>query len=105
MTTKMAVAVVKPGGRFSQVGVAEEFEFPFPNIEMMFKNLQYYAGVCSVQAEVPHLMDALLSGKMPMEPLDAIVSQRMKPSEGSEAYRLVLEGPEGLKKIVMDPTA
>ncbi|MCB2050097.1 MAG: alcohol dehydrogenase catalytic domain-containing protein [Novosphingobium sp.] len=105
VTTKMAIALAKRGGRFSQVGVAEEFEFPFPNIEMMFKNLQYYAGVCSVQAEVPHLMDALLSGRMPMEPLNAIVSHRMKLSDGSEAYRLFHERPEGLKKIVMDPTA
>lgn len=105
VTTALAVDLVKRGGRISQIGVSEQFEIPFPILNALFKNVEFHTGVCSVQAEVPHLMKALTSGKLDPAELDKLITHRMKLSEGAEAYRLADRRPVGLTKIVLDPTA
>jgi threonine dehydrogenase-like Zn-dependent dehydrogenase len=104
VTTALAIDLVKRGGRISQIGVSEQFEIPFPILPALFKNIEFHTGVCSVQAEVPHLMKAMSSGSLDMLHVGGIVTHRMKMSEGSEAYRLFDSRPDGLKKIVLDPT-
>lgn len=104
VTTALAIDLVRRGGRISQIGVSEQFEIPFPILPALFKNIEFHTGVCSVQAEVPHLMEALRSGKLNPDHVGSIVTHRMKMSEGTEAYRLFDTRPDGLKKIVLDPT-
>ena len=104
VTTALAIDLVKRGGRISQIGVSEQFEIPFPILPALFKNIEFYTGVCSVQAEVPHLMAAMTSGKLHIDHIGSIVTHRMGLSEGSEAYRLFDSRPNGLRKIVLDPT-
>jgi alcohol dehydrogenase len=105
ITTALAIDLVKRGGRISQIGVSEQFEIPFPILGALFKNVEFHTGVCSVQAEVPHLMAALKSGKLNAGHVGGIVTHRMNLSQGAEAYRLFDSRPDGLKKIVLDPTA
>lgn len=105
VTTALAIDLVKRGGRISQIGVSEQFEIPFPILGALFKNVEFHTGVCSVQAEVPHLMQALSSGKLNPDQVGGIVTHRMNMSDGAEAYRLFNSRPDGLKKIVLDPTA
>lgn len=104
ITTALAIDLVKRGGRISQIGVSEQFEIPFPILGALFKNVEFHTGVCSVQAEVPHLMQALSSGKLNPDHVGSIITHRMNLSQGSEAYRLFDQRPDGLKKIVLDPT-
>ncbi|MES2494092.1 MAG: alcohol dehydrogenase catalytic domain-containing protein [Pseudomonadota bacterium] len=104
-TTALAMDLVRRGGRVSQIGVAEQPEIPFPIHAAMFKNVEFSTGVCSVQAEVPHLLRALSTGQLDRSVLGAIVTHRMNLSDGSEAYRLFNERPAGLHKIALDPTA
>jgi len=103
-TSALALELVKRGGRISQIGVSEKFEISFPILAALFKNIEFHTGVCSVQAEVPHLMAALSAGTLNPDRLSEIVTHRMKLSEGAEAYRLFDARPEGLQKIVLDPT-
>ena len=103
-TTALAIDIVKRGGRISQIGVSEQFEIPFPILPAMFKNIEFHTGVCSVQAEVPHLMAALADGSLDIARVEGIVTHKMGLSQGSEAYRLFDSRPDGLKKIVLDPT-
>jgi threonine dehydrogenase-like Zn-dependent dehydrogenase len=104
VTTALAIELVKRGGRISQIGVSEQFEIPFPILGALFKNVEFNTGVCSVQAEVPHLMQALSSGTLKPDQVGGIVTHKMNLSEGSEAYKLFDSRPAGLKKIVLDPT-
>ncbi|GGZ14866.1 alcohol dehydrogenase [Novosphingobium colocasiae] len=104
VTTALAIDLVKRGGRISQIGVSEQFEIPFPILGALFKNVEFHTGVCSVQAEVPHLMAALASGKLDAGQVGGIITHRMNLSDGAEAYRLFDSRPDGLKKIVLDPT-
>lgn len=105
VTTALAIDLIRRGGRISQIGVAEQELMPFPILGALFKNIEFYTGVCSVQAEVPHLLKALESGKLVPARLDAIMTHRMNLSQGAEAYRLFNERPAGLHKIALDPTA
>lgn len=105
VTTRLTMDLVRRGGRISQIGVAEQAEIPFPIHGALFKNVEFHTGVCSVQAEVPHLLAALASGRLDPKILGGIVTHRMNLSDGAEAYRLFNERPAGLHKIALDPTA
>lgn len=104
VTTALAIDLIRRGGRISQIGVAEQAQMPFPILGALFKNIEFHTGVCSVQAEVPHLLQALATGKLDQNRLAAIMTHRMNLSEGSAAYRLFDERPAGLHKIALDPT-
>lgn len=103
ITTALAVGMVRKGGRISQVGVSEQAEIAFPILQALGRSIEFRTGVCSVQAEVPHLVTALRSGRLKAAEVEGIVTHRMKLSEGAEAYRLFDERPAGLQKIVLDP--
>lgn len=105
VTTPMAIDLAKRGGRVSVVGVTEHPTMSFPVLSMLFKNIEFYTGVCSVQAELPALMEALNKGSLKGEAISNLITHKMKLSEGPMAYELFDQRPKGLHKIVLDPRA
>lgn len=105
VTTPLAVSLARRGGRVSVIGVSEQPTIPFPILACLSKNIEFYAGVCSVQAELPTLIEALGASRLDPARIGALITHRMKLSEGSRAYALFDQRPDGLKKIVLDPTA
>ena len=103
-TTALAFALVARGGRVSQIGVSEQAEIGFPIHQALFKNVTFTTGVCSVQAEVPHLVRSLSDGSLDGALIEGLVTHRFGLSEGAEAYRRFDERAPGLSKVVLDPT-
>ena len=104
ITTPMAIDLVKRGGRVSIVGVSEQPDIAFPVLNALFKNVEICMGVVSVPAELPTLMDALKTNRLNADQITSPITHQMKLSEGAKAYDLFSERPEGLHKIVLDPT-
>ncbi|MFA5638809.1 MAG: alcohol dehydrogenase catalytic domain-containing protein, partial [Anaerovoracaceae bacterium] len=80
VTTNIAIDLVRRGGRISQLGVTVEPVVKFSLMNAFFKNVEFYTGVCSVQAEVPHLIDALLSKKLDSRIIEDTITHRMNLS-------------------------
>ena len=104
VTTPMAVRLAKRGGRVSIVGVSEQPDIAFPVLDAQFKNVEVYTGVVSVPAELPSLMEALKTNRLNAREITAPITHHMKLSEGAKAYELFDKRPQGLHKIVLDPT-
>lgn len=105
ITTRLGIDMLRRGGRFAAIGVSEQLDASFPLLTALMKNLQFRWGVCSVQAEIPHLLEKLRSQLLSADQLSAIVTHRMKLSEGAEAYRLFDRRLHGVQKVVLDPTS
>ncbi len=104
-TTTLAMALVRRGGRVSQIGVSESPDLSFPIHQALFKNVTFATGVCSVQAEIPLLAEMLRDGRLDAELVEGLVTHKLGLSKGAEAYRLFDERPNGLTKVVLDPSA
>ncbi len=85
------------------VGISEQFTIPFPIKTGLYKNLEFHTGICSAEAEVPHLMRALESGKLSGKALEKLFTHRMGLSAGTEAYAFFNERRDGVLKIALDP--
>jgi alcohol dehydrogenase len=105
ITTAMAVDLIGKGGRVSVVGISEQFTIPFPIKTGLYKNMEFHTGICSAQAEVPHLIRALESGKLSGKALEKLFTHRMGLSRGTEAYAFFNERRDGVLKIALDPAA
>jgi len=103
ITTVLAIDMLRAGGRVSVVGVSEQMSIPFPILQGLRKNFEFHAGICSVQAELPALFEAIQQQRLDMQALSAMVTHHMGLSEGSEAYALFNARKDGVKKIVFDP--
>jgi threonine dehydrogenase-like Zn-dependent dehydrogenase len=104
ITTALAIELIGRGGRVSVVGISEQVSIPFPIKMGLYKNLQFYTGICSAQAEVPHLLRELASGRLSGPSIAQINTHRMGLSEGPEAYAFFDERRDGVLKIVLDPS-
>jgi alcohol dehydrogenase len=103
VTTALAIDLIARGGRVSVVGISEHFTIPFPIKTSLYKNMQFYTGICSAQAEVPNLMRALASGKLNSGAISNIMTHRMPLSEGSAGYSFFDERKNGVLKVALDP--
>lgn len=104
-TTNLALALVGRGGRVSQIGVSEYPSLQFPIHQALFKNVDFVTGVCSVQAEIPRLSEALSAGRLDGALVESLVTHTMPLSQGAEAYHLFDARADGLRKIVLNPLA
>lgn len=102
-TIAMAVNMVKRGGRVSVVGISETPDIRFPIVNGLAKNLEFYAGLTSVQAELPALFRALEDGRLDGPALEGIITHEMGLSEGPMAYAKFDARHDGIKKVVLDP--
>lgn len=89
VTTELAIRMLRQGGRVSVVGVSEQATIPFPILEGLRKNFELHAGICSVQAELPALFEAIEKGRLDAGALASIVTHKMPLSMGADAYAFV----------------
>ena len=99
-TIRLAVEVVRRGGRVSVVGVNQTRSFPFPMALAQVKELEFHIGLCSVQYELPALLPLVAAGRIAP---GRVITHRMPLSAGPEAYRLFASRTDGVAKIVLDP--
>jgi len=104
VTTALAMNMIAQGGRVSVVGVSEQAVIPFPILQGLRQNCEFHSGLCSIQAELPALFEAINQGKLDTKALSNLVTHHMGLSEGSEAYALFNARENGIKKIVLDPS-
>jgi len=100
-TIGLAVKLVRQGGHVSVVGVSQSMDFSFPMALAMVKELEFAIGLCSVQAELPHLIPLVTSGRIPAE---AVITHRMGLTQGAQAYQLFDGRSDGVGKVVLDPS-
>lgn len=100
-TIALAISAVRQGGRVSVVGVSHNKAFPLHMQAMQLKELEFAIGLCSVQRELPTLVNLTAAGRLKPE---AVVSHRLPLSQGVEAYRMVSERAAGVCKVILDPS-
>ncbi|MGE3142675.1 MAG: alcohol dehydrogenase catalytic domain-containing protein [Hyphomonadaceae bacterium] len=102
-TTALAFDLARKGGRVATVGVSEQLTIPFPILTALRKGLEFHTGVCSIQEQLPALMNLLESGRLDGAKLARVFTHRMGLSEGAAAYALFNARADGVRKIMLDP--
>lgn len=100
-TIKLAMSAVRRAGRVSVVGVNQNPAYPLNLPLAQLKELEFAIGLCSVQYELPTLLELTSAGRLQPE---AVVTHRFALSEGERAYRMFSAREDGVGKIVLDPT-
>lgn len=95
---KLAMELVRPGGRISVVGVHHSESFAFPPGALYDKNIRYQTGRCPVQKYVPHLMQLFKNND---GVLTDVITHRLPLSEGPEGYRRFARREPGMLKTVL----
>ncbi len=98
--TRLAVDLLRPGGRIAAVGVHTEPHLAIPPGELYDRNLTYAAGRCSARHYLPSSLDL---AKQHVELLSSLISHRIPLGEGPEGYRMFAERREGCTKVVLQP--
>ncbi|MBJ7328337.1 MAG: alcohol dehydrogenase catalytic domain-containing protein [Solirubrobacteraceae bacterium] len=99
-TIKLALSAARHGGRVSVVGVNQNTKYELNMPLAQVKELEFHIGLCSVQYELPALLQLTAAGRL--EP-EAVVSHRLGLSEGEAAYALFAGRTDGVSKVVLDP--
>ena len=102
---KLSIRIARRGARISVVGISEDTQIQFPIVELLVKNIEYHAGLTSVQAELPRMEAAINSGKLKVDDLNTLITHHLPLSEGAEAYKLFDARTPGIGKIVFDPAS
>jgi len=97
-----AIALVRPGGHVSVVGVNTNMAFPFPMALALVKGITFRTGICSVPRYWPHLVPLVAEGRIRPE---FVFTHRMGLSQGREAYELFASRRDGVLKVMLDPGA
>lgn len=103
-TTALSVRITRKAGCISVIGVSESAHIPFPAIEALVKNLDYRAGLCSIQAELPALLAALEDGRLKADQLEALITHTLPMSQGADAYAMADRRDPGVGKLLFDPS-
>lgn len=104
ITTQLAIDLLRRGGRVSVVGISEQLTVPFPIKTATAKNMEFHAGICSAQMEVPHLMRELQRGTLNKQTISKLFTHRMGLSEGPDAYAFFDQRKDGVLKVALDPS-
>jgi 2-desacetyl-2-hydroxyethyl bacteriochlorophyllide A dehydrogenase len=96
----LSLAVVKPTGTVSCIGVNQTMDFKFPMALAFIKNLTFRTGTCSVPEHWAELIALIEADKLHPE---RMISHHMKLSEGAEAYRMFNARENGAMKMVLTP--
>ncbi|GAA4282724.1 alcohol dehydrogenase family protein [Brevibacterium daeguense] len=102
VTIETAQRIVRRTGRVSVVGVNQNKKYSFHMERAQVKELEFAIGLCSVQFELPTLIELTRTGRLKPE---AVITHCIPLSEGAEAYELMDSRAEGVCKIVLDPRA
>jgi threonine dehydrogenase-like Zn-dependent dehydrogenase len=98
--TRLAIAVLRPGGVLSIAGVHTESSFAVSPIEAYAKNLTLAIGRCPARSNLDALCALQLRERLPLERL---VTHRLPLDAAADAYRMFDEHREGCIKAVFEP--
>jgi len=102
VTTALAVDLIGKGGRVSLVGISEMPTIPFPIAKGIFKNIEFHAGICSVQPKSLSLCGnwkvagsaaQLWTGSLPSD----------GPLRGNGGLCIFDARKDGVLKVALDP--
>lgn len=97
---KLAYDLIRPGGIISQVGVCNDVNLPFSPVQAYDKNLTYKVGRCPAR----HFMDQLTPlVQQKKYDFTAIITHRMKLSEGVKGYDIFANKKENCLKVILRP--
>ncbi|KAA0085584.1 alcohol dehydrogenase [Mycolicibacterium sp. P9-64] len=97
-TIALAISAARHAGRVCVVGVSHNDAFPFRMQAVQTKELQFSAGLCSVQRELPTLL--ALTAAHRLAPA-AVVSHHLPLADAAAGYALLADRVEGVGKIVL----
>ena len=98
-TVALALRLAGPQGRVSIVGVSQNRAFPVDLQLAQVKCLEMAIGLCSVQHELPVLLELSTSGRL--DP-GALVTHRFSLEDGADAYALFAARADGVSKVALD---
>jgi threonine dehydrogenase-like Zn-dependent dehydrogenase len=98
--TRLALALVRPGGTLAAVGVHTEAQLAFSPSEAYDKNLTYRTGRTPARATMERMLALAGSGRFD---LAAVISHRLPLAAGPRAYEIFDQRREGCIKVVLLP--
>ena len=100
-TVKLALDVVRPGGRVAVIGVVagEQVSIDFFPV-MTGKNITLRSGIVNPQYYIPKLLPMIVQGRI--DPTE-IITHRMSLSEGARGYEVFDNHEKDVLKVVMTP--
>jgi threonine dehydrogenase-like Zn-dependent dehydrogenase len=101
-TITLALSAARHAGRVSVIGVSQNDAFPMRLQAVQTKELQFSAGLCSAQRELPTLLALTAAGRL--DPA-VVVSDRLPLAEAATGYAMLAERAPGVGKITLRPSA
>jgi 2-desacetyl-2-hydroxyethyl bacteriochlorophyllide A dehydrogenase len=101
-TVAAALAMVRSGGVVSVIGVNLNGAFPFPMDVAFMRDLTFRIGLCPVPETWDALVPLVASGRLRPE---HVFSHHLPLERGAEAYRLFDARKDGVRKILLHPSA
>ncbi|MGD8816388.1 MAG: alcohol dehydrogenase family protein [Acidobacteriota bacterium] len=98
--SETAIAVLRPGGVLSSVGVHTEERFGFTPVNAYDKNLTFRSGRCPARVYMQRLAPLVRDGKIDAE---FVFSHRMPLADGVRAYEMFDKKLDGCTKVLLEP--
>ncbi|MFQ5744755.1 MAG: zinc-binding dehydrogenase, partial [Acidobacteriota bacterium] len=98
--TFLAIAMLRPGGVLSSVGVHTEAQFGFSPVQAYDKNLTLKSGRCPARHYMERLVPLVQSRS---DELAAVISHRLPLEDGARGYEIFDNKLEGCTKVILEP--
>lgn len=98
--TETAIALLRPGGVLSSVGVHTEERFGFTPVDAYDKNLTFRSGRCPARAYMQRLAPLVRDGRIDAE---FVFSHRLPLHEGVRGYEMFDKKLDGCTKVLLEP--
>lgn len=98
--TRLAAALVRPGGTIAAAGVHTERRFALSPGEIYDKNLSYRAGRCPARDYMERVLRVARCGRYHLE---KVVSHRLPLGQGPRGYDIFARKLEACTKVVLTP--
>ncbi len=98
--SKLAIAMLRPGGVLSSVGVHTEERFGFTPVDAYDKNLTFRSGRCPARAYMERLAPLVRDGRI--EP-EFVFSHRLPLADGVRGYEMFDKKLDGCTKVLLEP--
>ncbi|MCW2629989.1 zinc-binding dehydrogenase, partial [Mycobacterium sp.] len=99
-TIALAISAARQAGRVSVIGVSQNDAFLFRMQAVQTKELQFSAGLCSAQRELPTLLALTAAGRF--DPA-VVVSHHLSLADAAAGYAMLAERAAGVGKIALIP--
>jgi len=98
--TETAIAILRPGGILSSVGVHTDERFGFTPVNAYDKNVTFRSGRCPARAYMQRLAPLVRDKKIDPE---FVFSHRLPLAEGVRGYQMFDKKQDGCTKVLLEP--